>query len=224
MKYAVLIAFAAILAFGSPDAASAQGKSDKKQSKMIVRDESRPGRGRTSDGRVGEGGENERRTETRRSDSRVDDWDVSGDDDDWDDDNGRRNRSDKKNKEGKGPKFCRNGEGHPVHGRQWCEEKGFGLGNDVFDTWERRQSDGILLPSPRRRNNDTIGRGTLGDILGNVILGRLNARANRLNLDGPLVGRMQSNSELHLFAGGAPLARFVDLNGDRRADVVYFRR
>lgn len=32
---------------------------------------------------------------------------------------------------GKGPPFCRNGQGHPVHGRRWCEEKGFGLGSDV---------------------------------------------------------------------------------------------
>src|SRR5688572_761577 len=27
-----------------------------------------------------------------------------------------------------GPPFCRNGEGHPVFGMQWCEEKGFGRG------------------------------------------------------------------------------------------------
>ena len=29
---------------------------------------------------------------------------------------------------GRGPAFCRNGEGHPVWGREWCLEKGFGLG------------------------------------------------------------------------------------------------
>lgn len=35
---------------------------------------------------------------------------------------------------GRGPKFCRNGVGHPVFGRRWCLEKGFGLGDrdDVF--------------------------------------------------------------------------------------------
>jgi hypothetical protein len=26
------------------------------------------------------------------------------------------------------PAFCRTGEGHPVFGRRWCIEKGFGLG------------------------------------------------------------------------------------------------
>lgn len=37
-------------------------------------------------------------------------------------------------KRGKGPAFCRSGAGHPVHGREWCLEKGFGLGDrgDVF--------------------------------------------------------------------------------------------
>ena len=35
---------------------------------------------------------------------------------------------------GGGPKFCRTGSGHPVFGRRWCLEKGFGLGDrdDVF--------------------------------------------------------------------------------------------
>jgi len=35
---------------------------------------------------------------------------------------------------GRGPMFCRTGAGHPVFGRRWCLEKGFGLGdrNDVF--------------------------------------------------------------------------------------------
>ncbi|MGH7589486.1 MAG: hypothetical protein ACRELU_12940 [Gemmatimonadota bacterium] len=35
---------------------------------------------------------------------------------------------------GGGPKFCRTGAGHPVFGRRWCLEKGFGLGDrdDVF--------------------------------------------------------------------------------------------
>lgn len=35
---------------------------------------------------------------------------------------------------GRGPSFCRSGAGHPVFGRRWCLEKGFGLGgrDDVF--------------------------------------------------------------------------------------------
>ena len=225
MKYAILIAFAAILVFSFSGPAAAQGRSDRekeKAQKVIVRDDSRQGRGRSGEGRVGERGDKGRQTEARRQDSREDDRDIFGDDDDWDNE-GRRNKN-SSGKKGKGPKFCRNGEGHPVHGRDWCREKGFGLGDDEFDIWERRRSDGILLPSPRRRNNDTIGRGTLGDILGDVVLGRLNSQARRLNSDGPLLGRMQGADELRIFAGGTPVARFVDLNGDRRADVVYYRR
>lgn len=34
------------------------------------------------------------------------------------------------NRRGNAPKFCRTGAGHPVHGRRWCVEKGFGLGDD----------------------------------------------------------------------------------------------
>jgi hypothetical protein len=28
-----------------------------------------------------------------------------------------------------GPKFCQSGQGHPVHGRQWCVDHGFALGS-----------------------------------------------------------------------------------------------
>lgn len=48
-----------------------------------------------------------------------------------------RDRGDQRvraNRRGNAPKFCRTGAGHPVHGRRWCVEKGFGLGDrgDVF--------------------------------------------------------------------------------------------
>ena len=36
----------------------------------------------------------------------------------------------RQNRRGNGPPFCRSGAGHPVHGRRWCIEKGWGLGND----------------------------------------------------------------------------------------------
>lgn len=49
-------------------------------------------------------------------------------------DGGRRDRA----RRGNGPKFCRNGQGHPVHGREWCREKGFGLGGDVLFERDRR--------------------------------------------------------------------------------------
>ena len=47
------------------------------------------------------------------------------DDDDFDDRDFRRRDF----RNGRGPAFCRSGEGHPVFGRRWCLEKGFGLGD-----------------------------------------------------------------------------------------------
>jgi hypothetical protein len=43
---------------------------------------------------------------------------------------------------GNGPAFCRSGEGHPVHGRQWCRDKGWDVsGTSVFDRDRTRQRD-----------------------------------------------------------------------------------
>ena len=41
----------------------------------------------------------------------------------------------------RGPAFCRSGEGHPVHGRSWCVEKGFGLGEGRYDDRYDRRDD-----------------------------------------------------------------------------------
>ncbi|NIQ55246.1 MAG: hypothetical protein GWN71_18260, partial [Gammaproteobacteria bacterium] len=54
---------------------------------------------------------------------------------------------DRRRADGKGPKFCRNGEGHPVHGRRWCAEKGFGRYSD----WRRIGWEDVILRGPRRR-------------------------------------------------------------------------
>lgn len=61
-------------------------------------------------------------------------------------------------KAGNGPPFCRSGAGHPKHGKQWCIDKGWGLGNDgrVFDT---RREDRRY---PTRTNERTI----LDEVLG----------------------------------------------------------
>ena len=63
-----------------------------------------------------------------------------------------------KAKQGNGPPFCRNGDGHPVHGRQWCVDKGWGLGNDR-DILNRRRHE-------RRNPNRNDDRTILDDVLG----------------------------------------------------------
>lgn len=53
---------------------------------------------------------------------------------------------------GKGPAFCRSGAGHPVFGRRWCVQKGFGLGREVRDDrrviWD--DDDVVILRDGRR--------------------------------------------------------------------------
>ena len=42
------------------------------------------------------------------------------------------------------PSFCRSGAGHPVHGREWCVQKGFGLGGRSYvhyDSYRHRTYD-----------------------------------------------------------------------------------
>lgn len=64
-------------------------------------------------------------------------------------------------KRGQGPAFCRSGAGHPVHGRVWCLDKGFGLGNrgDVFFEDDDRvifwgSDDEVVVVRDRRLDRD----------------------------------------------------------------------
>lgn len=81
-------------------------------------------------------------------------------DDDWEyDDDGRRGER------GGGPAFCRTGEGHPVFGRDWCWDKGFGVGDRGYnDRYGNGRSDDVL----GRRKDDRRKKsgGWLEDILG----------------------------------------------------------
>lgn len=163
------------------------------------------------------------------------------DDDDWDDDDrherrdgkyDRQDRNARKNKhrrKGNAPAFCRNGQGHPVHGRQWCIDKGYGLGNDGWygqrrPTMERERSlEDIIF---RRRGGTSDGRvmrrNTLEDILGRTVLGRLGAGRN---VEGRWVPTNQRGAyALQLRSGGAPLAELTDYNGDGRVDLALVSR
>lgn len=61
---------------------------------------------------------------------------------------------------GQGPAFCRSGAGHPVHGREWCLQKGFGLGDfdDVFFLDDDRvaywDGDEVVVVRDRRLDRD----------------------------------------------------------------------
>ncbi|MBW3534608.1 MAG: hypothetical protein KY453_05235 [Gemmatimonadetes bacterium] len=161
-------------------------------------------------------------------DDRPDDddrWDDrrSDDDDRWDD-RARRgpDRADARGRAGKGPPFCRSGQGHPVHGWEWCERKGWG-GGYGRDVWQRGGWRDVIFrrpPETRRR----MGEPTLGTILGDIVMGRLVGHADRSGLPGRLDGRWldlgRQGGVLQVRAGGAPLAEIADFDRDGRADLV----
>lgn len=126
------------------------------------------------------------------------------------------------NREGS-PAFCRSGEGHPVWGRQWCLDKGFGLGADGDWRWGR--ADDIEDVVLRRRVESTdLTRDVLLSVLGDVVFNRLAAHAVTLGFADPLVGRWAVDSTgrgvLLVNSGSRPVAEIVDANGDDRADVL----
>jgi hypothetical protein len=82
-------------------------------------------------------------------------------------------RNGQQGKNGNGPPFCRNGQGHPVHGRQWCRDKGWGLG----DGRVVRRDDDVIWGSDRYpdRYPDRDGRASGGGVLdriGDIMRGR----------------------------------------------------
>lgn len=124
---------------------------------------------------------------------------------------------------GNGPAFCRSGAGHPVHGRQWCIAKGYGLGSN--SRWERARWDDVIFRSPR--TSGTMGRDILVDVLGRTVYGRLDAQRRYFGTSAPLVGRWneyEGRSVLLVNAGGIPIAELIDTNRDRRVDVVLLNR
>ncbi len=143
----------------------------------------------------------------------------------------RRDRRDRRNAEargqrGGGPPFCRNGEGHPVHGQQWCREKGFGSGGGIL--WEQRRWEDIILRAPRDRGAGVMDRGGLIDILGAVVYGRLVQENRRLGGSQPLTARWVrpggSAAALQIRSGSVPVAELSDVDGDGRVDAVLVPR
>lgn len=122
------------------------------------------------------------------------------------------------------PSFCRSGAGHPVWGRQWCVDKGFGLGLDQDLRWGRAIGvDNVVF---RRDVTDShLGRAVLLDVLGDVVFNRLAAHAITLGFVEPLSGRWIGQPSggprvLLLSSGPRPVAEVVDVNRDGRADLL----
>jgi hypothetical protein len=121
------------------------------------------------------------------------------------------------------PAFCRSGEGHPVWGREWCLDKGFGLGRSNDRYWARTRVEDIIFG--RRIEQDRLDRGSLIDILGDVVFGRLALHALALGFDQPLIGTYSYQPDapriVRVYSASEPVAELVDLNGDDRVDLLY---
>ena len=164
---------------------------------------------------------------TLPQDRRDDPWYGRRDDRDSDRDSDRRRYDDRYyDRDGyyrttKGPAFCRSGAGHPVHGRQWCVRKGYGLGQDRWRNagWE----DIIFGRRDRRYDYGRMSGGVLEDILGRVIYGRLASQARYVgggSLSGGWLTEPGGPRILQVYAGSRPLAEFIDGNRDGRAELV----
>lgn len=127
-------------------------------------------------------------------------------------------------REGDGsPSFCRSGAGHPVWGRQWCLDKGFGLGVDRGVHWGRTLDLGDVILRPRTDSND-LTRDVLAAVLGDIVFNRIAAHAITLGYTDPITGRWIGESTgprvLLLNAGDRTVAEIVDNDRDDRADVL----
>jgi hypothetical protein len=121
------------------------------------------------------------------------------------------------------PAFCRSGEGHPVWGREWCLDKGFGLGSRAGTIWSRSRVEDIIFRRPLTR--DQLLRDALIGVVGDVVFNRLGLHALSMGYQEPLYGRWVAEPEapqiLYVYSGDVVIAEMVDVNRDNRADVLY---
>lgn len=134
----------------------------------------------------------------------------------------------------KGPAFCRSGAGHPVHGRRWCLQKGFGLGGTAHGRtyrpayrpvrWERRDWQRALPGFRPRHPSGYLGAVGLRSLLGPVVYGRLDRDRARLGGRAALSGRWIRPDGLTLVlqirSGPVAVAELTDYRADGLFDVV----
>jgi hypothetical protein len=124
---------------------------------------------------------------------------------------------------GGAPSFCRSGQGHPNWGRQWCIDKGFGLGTQQDVRWGSTRDIGDIVFG-RRLSSGSLTRDVLLSLLGPVAFDRLALHALTLGYTDPLTGSWRSEAEgpnvLLVNSGTWPIAELVDTNRDQRGDLM----
>lgn len=121
------------------------------------------------------------------------------------------------------PSFCRSGAGHPNWGRQWCIDKGFGLGTANHVRWGSASTVGDIIFG-RRVSTETLLRDALIGVVGDLAFNRLGLHAVTLGYAEPLTGVWVTDQAgprvLQINSGTYPVAEIVDTNRDDRADVL----
>jgi hypothetical protein len=180
-----------------------------------------PAHAQSSDGWWDWAARTDRDARTERNDRRDRDWDDRYEDD-WEDDRRDRRARDRRDR---GPKFCRNGQGHPTKGMRWCREKGYAPRGTVRQAarraprWERRRVEDVIFRVPRQdRRRATVDRAILADVLGPRRVRQLERVAA-----GPLAARWAFPARgvrvLQVRDRRGPLIELTDLDGDGRVDV-----
>jgi hypothetical protein len=121
------------------------------------------------------------------------------------------------------PSFCRSGAGHPVWGRQWCIDKGFGLGSQGNLRWGRTNNVSDLRWNGDR-GTGSLTRDALLALLGPTAFNRLALHAVTLGLVDPIAGRWVTDASgqrvLLVSSGAAPVAELADYNNDSIVDLL----
>ncbi|CAN5282955.1 hypothetical protein BH23GEM2_BH23GEM2_02820 [soil metagenome] len=121
------------------------------------------------------------------------------------------------------PSFCRSGAGHPVWGRQWCMDKGFGLGDYRDVRWGRTTTVGDIIFGRTTAAGNLAGD-ALSGLIGTTAFDRLALHAMTLGYAAPLTGVWATEASgrrvLLVNSGPAPVAEIVDVNSDNRADLL----
>lgn len=121
------------------------------------------------------------------------------------------------------PAFCRSGQGHPVWSREWCIEKGFGLGSRQGTVWSRGGIGDVIFRNPDYRTR--LDRGGLLGVLGDIVLGRLALQSVALGYDQPLTGYWVADPTgpylLRVQSGPYEVAEFYDRDRNNNVDVLY---
>jgi hypothetical protein len=121
------------------------------------------------------------------------------------------------------PSFCHSGAGHPVWGRQWCLDKGFGLGEFQDVRWGRTTTLGDIIFG-RTATTGNLAGDVLRGLIGNTAFDRLALHALTLGYTAPLTGVWATEPTgrrvLLVNSGPAPVAEIVDVNNDNRADLM----